>query len=121
VCSLSWSRNGKLLLSAATDNTVCVFDVVTGDCARKYQFPSAFIKVQFNPRDNAQFLVTLLKYPSVLVDMQAESHELPLDDPNEPNVISSYDRRGDHVFCGNGKGKVHTCFIYILVKEYVQV
>ena len=32
--------------------------------------------------------------------------ELPLDDPNEPNVISSFDRRGEYILCGNGKGKV---------------
>ena len=53
-------------------------------------------------------------------------HELPLDDANETNVVSSFDRRGkwklgkfskislknvnffkgEHIFCGNGKGKV---------------
>lgn len=106
VCSLSWNRNGKCLLSASTDNAVCIFDVITGECLRKYQFPSPFIKVQFNPRDNSMFLVTLLKYPSLLVDMNGKYFELPLDDPNEPNVISSFDRRGDHIYCGNGKGKV---------------
>lgn len=106
VCSLSWNRNGKLLLSASTDNTVCVFDMINGDCVRKFVFPSPFIKVQFHPRDNSMFLITLLKYPSLLVDLNGNYYELPLDDPNEPNVISSFDRRGEHVYCGNGKGKV---------------
>lgn len=106
VCSLSWNRTGYYLLSASTDNTVCLFNVVSGECEHKYRFPSPFIKVQFHPRDNNQFLVCLLKYPSLLINLNGEYNELPLDDPNEPNVISSFDRRGEHVFCGNGKGKV---------------
>ncbi len=106
VCSLSWSRNGFNLLSASTDNTVCEWNVVSGDCIRKYRFPSSFIKVQYNPRDSRQFIVCLLKNPSLLVSQDGTYKELPLDDPNEPNVVSSFDRRGDHVFCGNAKGKV---------------
>ena len=35
VCSLSWSRSGYQLLSASTDNSVCVWCVVSGDCLRK--------------------------------------------------------------------------------------
>ena len=126
VCSLSWNRKGYNLLSASTDNTVCmiislfiikkillinylilgVWDVVSGDCLRKFRFPSPFLKVQYNPRNSSQFLVCLLKYPSILVNQDGSYHELPLEDPNEPNIISSFDRRGEHVFCGNGKGKV---------------
>lgn len=106
VCSLSWNRKGFNLISASTDNTVCIWDVVSGDCIRKYRFPSPFLKVQFNPRNSSEFLVCLLKYPSLLVNMDGSYFELPLDDPNEPNVISSFDRRGEHIFCGNGKGKI---------------
>jgi COMPASS component SWD1 len=106
VCSLSWNRSGFNLLSAATDNTVCVWDVVSGECKRKYRFPSPFLKVQYNPRDSSVFLVCPLKHPSLLVYEDGKYHELPLDDPNEPNVTSSFDRRGEHIFCGNSKGRV---------------
>ncbi len=106
ICSLSWSRNGFNLLSASTDNTVCIWHIVTGDCLRKYRFPAPFLKVQFNPRDSNMILVCLLKHPSILVYEDGTHHELPLDDPNEPNVIASFDRRGEYVFCGNGKGKI---------------
>lgn len=94
VCSLSWNRNGYNLLSASSDNTVCIWNVSSGDCLRIFRFPSPFIKVQYNPRDNHSFLVCLLKHPSILVHQDGTYHELPLDDPNEPNVISSFDRRG---------------------------
>jgi hypothetical protein len=48
-----------------------------------------------------------LKYPSIVVYNTGEYHELPLDDENDPNVISSFDRRGEYIFCGNSKGKVN--------------
>ena len=32
VCSISWCRNGSKLASASTDNTVSVWDVLTGEC-----------------------------------------------------------------------------------------
>ena len=50
VCSLSWSRDGRKLLSAATDNTVSVWDVFLGECDKTYRFPSPILKVQFHPR-----------------------------------------------------------------------
>ena len=73
---------------------------------KKYRFPSPLLKVQLNPRDSSMFLVSLLKYPSILVGLDGSYYEFPLDDPNEPNVISSFDRRGDFIYTGNGKGKV---------------
>ena len=144
MCSLSWSRKGFHLLSASTDNTVCTFrltvfilnllrarlvlilnflnegiwNVVTGDCVKKYRFPSPFLKAQFNPRNSAEFLVCLLKHPSLLVSQDGSYYELPLDDPSEPNVISTFDRRGDHIFCGNGKGKVTMNKIIIEIRFF---
>ena len=106
VCSLSWNRSGYNLLSSSTDNTVCVWQVISGNCIRKYSFPSPFIKVQFNPRDSSVFLICPIKHPSLLVYKNGTHDELPLDDPNEPNVISSFDRRGEHIYCGNAKGKI---------------
>jgi len=41
----SWSRDGKRLLSASTDNNVCVWDVLTGECEQKFRFPSPILKV----------------------------------------------------------------------------
>ena len=51
LCLLSWNRNGNKLLSAATDNTACVWDVMTGECDKSYRFPSPVLKAQFHPRD----------------------------------------------------------------------
>ena len=32
VCSLTWSRTGRKLVSASTDNNVSLWDLLTGDC-----------------------------------------------------------------------------------------
>ena len=45
ICSLSWTRNGRRLVSASTDNCVSVWDVLTGDCVHKFRFPSPVLKV----------------------------------------------------------------------------
>ena len=46
----SWSRSGRKLLSAATDNTVSVWDVLHGEVEKTFRFPSPILKVQFHPR-----------------------------------------------------------------------
>ncbi|KAF6767854.1 hypothetical protein AHF37_09061 [Paragonimus kellicotti] len=56
VCCLSWSRNSRQLLTASTDNTVSIWNVVTSDCERTFRFPCPVLKAQFNPRKADQFL-----------------------------------------------------------------
>jgi COMPASS component SWD1 len=75
VCCLSWSRNGRLLLSSATDFTVCVTDVLTGDLIVRYHFPSVVNKVQFHPRNNSVFLACPMKHSPVIVDIVKDSHQ----------------------------------------------
>ncbi|XP_022666653.1 retinoblastoma-binding protein 5 homolog [Varroa destructor] len=107
VCSLSFTRDGRKLVSASTDNTVCVWQVLTGDCLQKYTFPSPVLKVQFHPRNERLFLVCPLKYAAVLVDCSTREHRLvPLDDDTDLNIVASFDRQGEHIFTGNAKGKV---------------
>lgn len=99
VCSLSWSRNGhkvqikthvslKLmcsielslqLLSGSTDNNVCIWDLLTGDCENKYRFPSPILKVQFDPRNDLRFLVCPMRYAAVVVEVGGSHRCLPLD------------------------------------------
>ena len=46
VCSLSWSRSGRRVVSASTDNTVTLWDVLTGECDQKFRFPSPVLRVR---------------------------------------------------------------------------
>ncbi|VDK31614.1 unnamed protein product [Taenia asiatica] len=107
VCSISWSRNSRQLLSASTDNTVSIWNVVTGECERIFTFPCPVMKVQFNPRNPAQILVCPLRHPPVLIDViSGRPTILKQEEENDPSVVASYDRRGTHIYTGNSRGKV---------------
>ncbi|KAI0212336.1 Retinoblastoma-binding protein 5 [Lamellibrachia satsuma] len=104
VCSLSWNRNGRKLLSTATDNTVSIWDVETGECDKTFRFPSPVIKAQFHPRDSTKLLVCPMKHPTVLMTIDGHHQQVPLDEENDLNVVASFDRRGQNIYTGNSKG-----------------
>uniref|UniRef100_A0A2P2I8C0 Retinoblastoma-binding protein n=1 Tax=Hirondellea gigas TaxID=1518452 RepID=A0A2P2I8C0_9CRUS len=106
VCSVSWSRKGHKLLSVSTDNNVCVWDVLTGDCDVKYRFPSPIMKVQFHPRNGKLFLVCPMRHQVVLVNSDGTHKLLPLDDPSDVTLVAAFDRRGSYIYCGNSRGKI---------------
>ncbi|EEB12135.1 restnoblastoma-binding protein, putative [Pediculus humanus corporis] len=106
VCSLSWSRDGYKLLSASTDNNVCIWEILSGECTQKYRFPSPILKVQFHPRNDKMFLVCPMRHAAVLVDVDGEHQIVPLDEDNDLNIVASFDRRGEYIYTGNSKGKV---------------
>lgn len=106
VCSLSWTRNGHKLLSASTDNNVCIWDVLSGECEHKYRFPSPILKVQFDPRNDKRFLVCPMRYAAILVKIGDAHKCLPLDTDGDLNIVASFDRRGKHIYTGNAKGKI---------------
>jgi len=78
VCSLSWSRSGRRVVSASTDNTVTLWDVLSGECDQKFRFPSPVLKVQFNPRNEQEILVTPMRHAAVVVTLAPTS--LPTSD-----------------------------------------
>ncbi|RWS11575.1 retinoblastoma-binding protein 5-like protein [Dinothrombium tinctorium] len=112
VCSLSWSRYGTLLASASTDNTVCVWEVITSDCIGRWRLPSPILKVQFHPRNDKLILICPMKHPAIILYLSpSEEHTkthtiLPLDEDSDLNIIASFDRRGQHIYCGNSKGRI---------------
>ncbi|XP_060520098.1 retinoblastoma-binding protein 5 homolog [Cylas formicarius] len=106
VCSISWSRNGHKIASASTDNTVCIWDVLHGECEQKYRFPCPVLKVQFEPRNLERLLICPMKHAAVLVDTNGGHQVLPIDEDGDLNIVASFDRRGDYVYTGNAKGKV---------------
>ncbi|XP_070500759.1 retinoblastoma-binding protein 5 homolog [Chironomus tepperi] len=106
ICSLSWSRNGHKLLSASTDNNACIWDVLNGDCENKYRFPSPILKVQFHPRNDSKFLVCPMRYAAILVEVGGKHKVLPIDSDGDLNIVATFDRRGEHIYTGNAKGKI---------------
>lgn len=87
MCSISWSRNGHKITSASTDNTVCIWDVLSGECDQKYRFPCPVLKVQFQPRSADRLLVCPMKHAAVIVDVNGRHQVLPVDDDVSMIVI----------------------------------
>ncbi|XP_025836527.1 retinoblastoma-binding protein 5 homolog [Agrilus planipennis] len=106
VCSVSWSRNGHKIASASTDNTVCIWDVLSSECEQKFRFPCPVLKVQFQPRNLEKLLVCPMRHAAVLVDISGNHQVLPIDDDADLNIVASFDRRGEYVYTGNAKGKI---------------
>ena len=106
VCSLSWSRNGKQLISAATDNLVCIWDVLSGECLHTYRFPTPVMKVQFAPRNMSMALVCPLKPSPVLLHIGGNHQTLPTLEDGDSNVVASFDRRGKYIYTGSSRGKI---------------
>ena len=71
------------MVSASTDNTVAVWDVLTGETTQRFRFPSPVLKVQFHPRKEAEILVCPIKHPPVIVNLEDGSHRiLPVGNGN---------------------------------------
>eukprot|EP00118_Oscarella_pearsei_P009523 m.55031 g.55031 ORF g.55031 m.55031 type:complete len:581 (+) comp34445_c0_seq1:66-1808(+) len=106
ISSLSWSRDGRQILSSSTDFTVCLTDVMSGETKHQYRFPSVITRVQFHPRNKNVFLVCPMKHAPVVVTIPDEHRVLPTDGDSELNMTASYDRRGTRIYTGNSKGKI---------------
>ncbi|VDP05332.1 unnamed protein product [Soboliphyme baturini] len=109
VCSLSWSRDGYKLLTASTDNTVAIWNVLTGECDRRFRFASPVLSVQFHPRNKRKFLICPLKHPAILVDLDGTHAFIPTEDElcSDSYMVASFDRRGQYLISGNSKGKIN--------------
>ncbi|TGZ64617.1 hypothetical protein CRM22_006298 [Opisthorchis felineus] len=107
VCCISWSRNSRRLLTASTDNTVSIWNVVTGECERTFRFPCPVLKAQFNARKPDQFLVCPMRHPPVVINIPSGFPTIiQTDEENDPSIVASYDRRGKYIYTGNSKGRV---------------
>lgn len=112
VCSVSWSRNGHKLVSASLDNSIAIWQVLTGQQLMRWRFPSPILKSQFNPRNDKLVLVCPLKHPSILIEVDYETDSinnkiLPMDKEDmDNNIIASFDKRGQYIYTGNAKGRL---------------
>lgn len=112
ICSISWSRNGHKLISVSLDNTIAVWHVLTADCLMRWRFPSPILKSQFNPRNEKLVLVCPVKYAPILVEIDYGQSSvvykvLPTDNEDpDPNIVASFDRRGQYIYTGNAKGRL---------------
>lgn len=114
ISSLSWSRNSHKLVSGSVDNSIAIWQVLTGECKLRWTFKAPILKVQFNPRNENIVLVGSVKHPPLLLginyeDFTVQHKLLPTDkDDTDINIVASFDRRGQYIYTGNSKGRLTT-------------
>lgn len=113
VSSIGWSRNSHKLVSGSLDNSIAVWQVLTGECKVRWTFKAPILKIQFNPRMDNIILVNTVKHPAILLsidyDQAKVDHKfLPTNDKEDADssMVASFDRRGQHVYVGNAKGRI---------------
>jgi COMPASS component SWD1 len=112
VTSVSWSRNGRKLLSSSTDWTLKFWDVLSANVDLSIRFESAVLLAQMHPRDNAQCIVCPMMELPVVVNLKTgEKRTLPHSQETEKgskmktNIsAASYNKKGDKIYIGDGKG-----------------
>ncbi|MCP9262164.1 Retinoblastoma-binding protein 5 [Dirofilaria immitis] len=72
ITSLSWSRDGRKLLTASNDWSVAVWDVLEGSRIERQVYGSPVLCAMFNPRNDKHILVIYLGANPVLLDLEAK-------------------------------------------------
>ncbi|CAF2121317.1 unnamed protein product [Rotaria magnacalcarata] len=106
IYSISWSKKSDLIATSSTDSTVCIWHTSTGRCHTRIScIQSPILKVQFHPRNSSYLLICPMKHPPVLIDHNGKHTIVTIDD--EPNdIISTFDRKGEHIILGNNRGLI---------------
>ncbi|KAF9375766.1 hypothetical protein CPC16_000545 [Podila verticillata] len=94
ITSLSWSRNGRYLLSSSRDWNCIVWDLLTGTKKHTIRFDTPVLNAQFHPKNNSVFVAALHQEKPVIVDfsdgikrqpIQSSSHDGPGDQSEAPS------------------------------------
>lgn len=111
ITGLSWSRDGRKLMTAATDWSVAIWEVLETNCLQRLTYGSPIISAMFNPRDDNQLLVVFLGSNPVVEDRKTEKREEvrftgPADDQVGEVTVATFDRRGKYIVTGTSKGRI---------------
>ncbi|KAK6103454.1 WD domain G-beta repeat family protein [Brugia pahangi] len=111
VTSLSWSRDGRKLLTASNDWSVAIWDVLEGSRIERQIYGSPVLCAMFNPRNDKRILVIYLGANPVLLDLEAKLQteiKFPeeIDDQSGDVTVGTFDRRGKYIVTGSSKGRI---------------
>ncbi|KAK4519026.1 Rho guanine nucleotide exchange factor [Mucor velutinosus] len=118
VASISWSHNGRSLLSASKDWTCIYWDLVSGTKKLKIRFDTPLMMALMHPKNNNRFAAALFQEKPVIVDIVGEEPvrtELPTepDDTDDTGKVSSYvtalawNKAGNRIYTGSSKGHLN--------------
>ncbi|GMT15518.1 hypothetical protein PFISCL1PPCAC_6815, partial [Pristionchus fissidentatus] len=108
--SLSWSRDGRSLLTGSVDQTCVVWNVLNGQPQTKLKYAGMIMSAMFNPRDDTQLLVLPNgQHPSLEGTRPKSTRVVASNNPllQEDSVsCAAYDRRGRYILTGTSKGRI---------------
>ncbi|KAG0298549.1 hypothetical protein BGZ96_010595 [Linnemannia gamsii] len=130
ITSLSWSRNGRYLLSSSMDWSCIVWDLLTGAKKHTIRFDTPVLNAQFHPKNNSVFIAALLQEEPVLVDFTNGIQQSPiLKDANPGGIekgtgstdtatttstaqsrwtmVVTFDKYGKRIYTGSNRGFIN--------------
>ncbi|KRY82640.1 Retinoblastoma-binding protein 5 [Trichinella pseudospiralis] len=110
ITAVSWSRDGKYLLSSSFDETIVVSDVVAGEIVNKFSMPSIVNEIQMHPVKKDYYLICFLQHMPMLMTIDDQRTVIPIETEKNTTeisgIVASFDKSGSRIICGNNKGKV---------------
>ncbi|KRZ94249.1 Retinoblastoma-binding protein 5 [Trichinella sp. T8] len=110
ITAVSWSRDGKYLLSSSFDETIVVSDVVAGETVKKFSMPSIVNDIQMHPVKKDHYLICFLQHMPILMTIDDQRTIIPIETEKNTTeisgIVASFDKSGNRIICGNNKGKV---------------
>ncbi|KAI8079092.1 WD domain-containing protein [Gilbertella persicaria] len=117
VANISWSHNGRFLLSASKDWTCIYWDLVHGTKKTKIRFDTPLMMAHMHPKNNKRFVAALFQENPVIVDIENDTFtkiDLPTEVEDDPNTkISFYvtaviwNKTGNRIYTGTSKGHLN--------------
>jgi COMPASS component SWD1 len=148
ITAVSWSRNGRKILTSSTDWNLRLWDVLTASFDINVAFNSPILSSQIHPRGRNIAVASVWMDDPCLVDLATgEKKKLPLvdrlagerqvteDKADEeqagdsaqnifvkqkpvPNSVAQFNHAGDKIFAGNAKGIVSVIDVETLKVEH---
>ncbi|KAI4159001.1 MAG: hypothetical protein L6R39_000426 [Caloplaca ligustica] len=125
VQSLSWSRDGRYLLSSAQDWKCILWDLHDGSKLRTVRFEAPVYIAELHPTNHLLFVASLFEDQPMLVDVSSaipSKRQLPsapkrprldgedlsekqaMQDAKQSTCVTIFTGQGDHIIAGTNKG-----------------
>jgi len=117
VSAVSWSRNGRKLLSASTDWHCIVWDVVKSEKIASYKFEGPVMSANMHPRNDTQFIACPLMSSPIFVDtakpesqakyvFDISDEEINSKSRSDQGVCAVFGQNGEKIYAGTPRGKI---------------
>eukprot|EP01112_Ceratiomyxa_fruticulosa_P017226 TRINITY_DN5330_c0_g1_i1.p1 TRINITY_DN5330_c0_g1~~TRINITY_DN5330_c0_g1_i1.p1 ORF type:complete len:448 (+),score=102.20 TRINITY_DN5330_c0_g1_i1:170-1345(+) len=107
VSSVSWSRNGRRLLSSSADCTLFYWDVVQGTMETTIKFETPVNFAQMHPKDPTLCIACPHYLPPVLVNLKTgEKRPIIQSMEQKTNVVATFSKKGDFIYTADSKGNI---------------